>query len=103
MASSDILSICVDIDGYFASSASGCFTYICGQRWKSGKFLVLRKTIRQRLSAKLRALKEELRRRRHLSVAELGKWLRSVVQGYFNSTIMRFPGIWPVFEVFGYR
>jgi hypothetical protein len=33
---------------------------------------------------RLRALKEELRRRRHRSVAELGKWLRSVVQGYFN-------------------
>src|SRR5229473_2590438 len=60
------------------------FTHICGQTWKTGKFLLLRKTIHQRLSAKLRALKEELRRRRHLSVAELGKWLRSVVQGYFN-------------------
>src|SRR3989440_2141165 len=60
------------------------FTHICGQAWKTGKFLVLRKTIHQRLSAKLRALKEELRRRKHLSVAELGKWLRSVVQGYFN-------------------
>jgi RNA-directed DNA polymerase len=58
--------------------------HICGQTWKTGKFLVLRKTIHQRLSAKLRALKEELRRRRHLSVAELGKWLRSVVQGYFT-------------------
>src|SRR5271166_6337074 len=60
------------------------FTHICGQTWKTGKFLLLRKTIHQRLSAKLRALKEELRRRKHLSVAELGKWLRSVVQGYFN-------------------
>ena len=60
------------------------FTHICGQTWKSGKFLVLRKTIHKRLSAKLRALKEELRRRKHRSVAELGKWLRSVVQGYFN-------------------
>jgi RNA-directed DNA polymerase len=60
------------------------FTHICGQTWKSGKFLVLRKTIQKRLSTKLRALKEELRRRKHLSVAELGKWLRSVVQGYFN-------------------
>jgi RNA-directed DNA polymerase len=60
------------------------FTHICGQTWKSGKFFVLRKTIHKRLSAKLRALKEELRRRKHLSVAELGKWLRSVVQGYFN-------------------
>jgi RNA-directed DNA polymerase len=31
-----------------------------------------------------RALKEDLRRRRHLPMEELGKWLRSVVQGYFN-------------------
>ena len=60
------------------------FTHICGQSWKRGKFLVLRKTIHKRLSAKLQALKVELLRRRHLSVAELGKWLRSVVQGYFN-------------------
>ena len=60
------------------------FTHICGQTWKTGKFLVLRKTIHKRLSAKLRALKEELLRRRHLSLPELGKWLRSVVQGYFN-------------------
>jgi RNA-directed DNA polymerase len=60
------------------------FTHICGQTWKTGKFLVLRKTIHKRLAAKLRALKEELRRRKHLSVAELGKCLRSVVQGYFN-------------------
>ena len=60
------------------------FTHICGQTWKTGTFLVLRKTIHKRLSTKLRALGEELRRRKHLSVAELGKWLRSVVQGYFN-------------------
>jgi len=60
------------------------FTHICGQSWKTGKFLVLRKTIHKRLSVKLRALKEELRRRRHLPIEELGKWLRSVVQGYFN-------------------
>ena len=60
------------------------FTHICGQTRKTGKFLLLRKTIHQRLSTKMSALKEELRRRKHLSVAELGKWLRSVVQGYFN-------------------
>ena len=35
-------------------------------------------------SAKLNELKEELRRRWHQTVAELGQWLRSVVQGYFN-------------------
>src|SRR5467141_2044206 len=60
------------------------FTHICGQSRKRGKFLVLRKTIRQRFSAKLRELKEELRRRWHLPVTDLEKWLRSVVQRYFN-------------------
>src|SRR6267378_5146379 len=60
------------------------FTHICGQSRKRGKFLILRKTIRQRFSAKLRELKEELRRRWHLPVTDVGKWLRSVVQGYFN-------------------
>jgi RNA-directed DNA polymerase len=39
------------------------FTHICRQTWKTGKFLVLRKTTHERLSAKLGALKEELRRR----------------------------------------
>jgi RNA-directed DNA polymerase len=60
------------------------FTHICGQSRKNGKFLVLRKTVRKRLLAKLKELKEELRRRWHQPVVELGKWLRSVVQGYFN-------------------
>ena len=60
------------------------FTHICGQSRKNGKFLVLRKTVRKRLLAKLKELKEELRRRWHEPVEELGKWLRRVVQGYLN-------------------
>ena len=60
------------------------FTYICGQSKKSGKFLVLRKTVRKRLLAKLKQVKDELRTRMHRPLAEVGKWLRSVVQGYFN-------------------
>jgi len=60
------------------------FTHICGQTRKHGRFLVLRKTVRKRLLAKLKELQAELRRRWHEPVAELGKWLRSVVQGYFN-------------------
>jgi hypothetical protein len=60
------------------------FTHICGQTKKTGKFIVLRKTIRKRLLAKLKELKEELRKRWHQPVDELGRWLRSVVQGYFN-------------------
>ena len=40
--------------------------------------------MRKRLLTKLNELKEELRQRWHESVAELGRWLKSVVQGYFN-------------------
>jgi group II intron reverse transcriptase/maturase len=60
------------------------FTHICGQARKNGKFLVLRKSIRKRLLAKLKQVKDELRKRMHQPLAEVGKWLRSVVQGYFN-------------------
>jgi group II intron reverse transcriptase/maturase len=60
------------------------FTHMCGQTRKTGRFIVKRKTIRKRLSGKLKELKEELRRRWHQPVAEVGKWLRSFVRGYFN-------------------
>jgi hypothetical protein len=60
------------------------FTHICGQTRKDGKFLVLRKTIRKRLLAKLKQVKEELWRHMHQPLAEVGKWLKSVVRGYFN-------------------
>jgi group II intron reverse transcriptase/maturase len=60
------------------------FTHLCGTTRKTGRFIVKRKTIRKRLSAKLSELKEELRRRWHQPVAEVGKWLKSVVQGHFN-------------------
>jgi len=60
------------------------FTHMCGKTRRTGRFIVKRKTIRKRLSAKLSELKEELRYRWHQPVAEVGKWLKSVVQGYFN-------------------
>ena len=59
-------------------------THICGKTWKNGKFIVMRKTIRKRLIAKLNQVKAALRRRMHQPLAEVGRWLRSVVQGYFN-------------------
>jgi group II intron reverse transcriptase/maturase len=49
-----------------------------------GRFSVRRTTIRKRMRAKLRNLKQELRRRMHDPVPETGGWLKSVVQGYFN-------------------
>jgi group II intron reverse transcriptase/maturase len=60
------------------------FTHISGKTRKTGRFIVKRKTIQKRLSAKLGELKQELRRRWHQPISEVGKWLRSVVQGYFN-------------------
>jgi hypothetical protein len=60
------------------------FTHMCGKTRKTGQFIVKRTTIRKRLSAKLTEVKVELRRRWHQPVVEVGKWLRSVVQGYFN-------------------
>ena len=58
------------------------FTRICG-RTRNGKFALRRKTRRDRLRAKLRELKETLRRRLHAAIDEQGAWLRQVVRGYF--------------------
>ena len=58
-------------------------TFICGKS-RRGKFLLKRKTRRDRMRAKLRVIKEEMRQRMHHSIAEQGKWLGSVVRGYFN-------------------
>ena len=59
------------------------FTHICGTTRK-GRFTVRRKTMRTRLRAKLRHVKEQLRQRWHESVPALGRWLRRVVAGYCN-------------------
>jgi RNA-directed DNA polymerase len=58
------------------------FTHICA-RTRSGKFLLVRRTVRKRMSATLLRVRDELMRRRHLSVPEQGRWLGAVVRGYF--------------------
>ena len=58
------------------------FTFICG-RSRSGKFLIKRKSRRDRMRARLKEIKEELQRRRHQPIPEQGKWLAQVVRGYF--------------------
>jgi group II intron reverse transcriptase/maturase len=57
------------------------FTHCCSKTRKGG-FSVLRLTVRQRWQAKLRVLKEELRRRMHLPIQEQGAYLRSVIRGH---------------------
>src|ERR1700719_343035 len=59
------------------------FTSICGKS-RGGKFLIKRKTRRDRMRAKLQEVKKALRRCMHQSIPEQGKWLRQVVRGYFN-------------------
>ncbi len=58
------------------------FTFICGKS-KQGKFLLCRKSRRDRMQAKLKQVKEELRKRRHQTIPEQGKWLRQVVGSFF--------------------
>jgi len=59
------------------------FTMICGQS-RRGKFLLWPKSRRDRLQAKLLAVKEEMRRRMHQPIPRQGEWLRGVVSGWFN-------------------
>ncbi|NPV92758.1 MAG: group II intron reverse transcriptase/maturase [Firmicutes bacterium] len=58
------------------------FTHICG-RSRKGNFRLRRKSRRDRVRAKLREIKAELRRRMHHSIPEQGKWLRQVITGFF--------------------
>ena len=57
------------------------FTHICG-KGKGGQFWLKRITISKRLRAKLKQVKDQLKRRRHLPIPEQGKWLASVVRGH---------------------
>jgi len=76
------------------------FTHICGKNGL-GRFAVRRETIRKRMGAKLRQLKQELRRRMHDPVRQTGQWLKSVVQGYFNYYAV--PGNLDSLSVFRHR
>jgi group II intron reverse transcriptase/maturase len=53
-------------------------------RTRKGGFTVRRRTIGERLRAKLKEVKAKLRQRRHDPIPEVGQWLRSVVQGYIQ-------------------
>ena len=73
------------------------FTHFCGVTRK-GKFMVCRTTMRKQFTAKLQAVKAELRHRMHDSLVEQGLWLRSVVLGYFAYHAI--PGNWDAIGAF---
>jgi group II intron reverse transcriptase/maturase len=60
------------------------FTHICAKTRKTGRFKLKRITDSKRTRAKLREVKTELRRRRHLPIPEQGRWLASVLRGHCN-------------------
>jgi RNA-directed DNA polymerase len=59
------------------------FTHISGKN-SLGRFTVRRRTIRKRMRGKLRQIGRQLRMRLQDPVPQTGKWLQTVVQGYFN-------------------
>lgn len=59
------------------------FTHISGQT-REGRFMVVRRTQRERGIAKLRAIRAVLRKRRHRPVAQTARWLKSVLQGHYR-------------------
>ncbi|MBV9196346.1 MAG: hypothetical protein JO168_19590 [Solirubrobacterales bacterium] len=76
------------------------FTHICTKD-RRGRFALRRVTDKKRLRRKLRAVKEELKRRRHLPVPEQGRWLRSVVQGHYRYYAV--PGNIAAITTFGFQ
>jgi RNA-directed DNA polymerase len=77
------------------------FTHYCGKRRKDGAFIVWRETAKQRMVAKLQAIKMELTRLRHTPVALVGEWLRKVVAGYYQYHAV--PGNLPRLNLFRWR
>ncbi len=67
------------------------FTHRCGISPK-GHFTIWRQTERKRLEAKLRQVKQELRRRMHDPVPEVGEWLGRVLNGFYQYHAV--PGNW---------
>ena len=59
------------------------FTFLCGKS-RRGNFLLKRKTRRDRAVAKLKEVKDELRRRMHQPIPGQGMWLRQVVTGFYG-------------------
>jgi group II intron reverse transcriptase/maturase len=60
------------------------FTHICGKNHITGHFMVYRKTIGKRMAAKLKDIRRKLRKSLHAATGDTGKWLKSVVRGYFQ-------------------
>ena len=59
------------------------FQHLCGKNGQ-GRFEVRRITDGKRRRKKLLELKQEIRRRMHAPIAQVGEWLQSVLRGYYQ-------------------
>jgi len=68
------------------------FVFIGGKS-RQGRFQLQRKTRRDRMRARLRAVKEQRRRRMHQPIPVKGDWLRQAVTGFFAYHRDQLPGV----------
>lgn len=73
------------------------FTHISGKT-RRGDFTIHRKTARKKFQAKLKDLKLKLKRCMHAALPQVGKWLQSVVRGWFRYNAV--PGNYPRLQQF---
>jgi len=59
------------------------FTHYCG-KLRNGRFMVKRRSVRKKMGGKLQQIHATLRRKMHSPLAKQGRWLKMVVQGWFN-------------------
>jgi group II intron reverse transcriptase/maturase len=60
------------------------FTHRCGETHKNRRFTVIRNTMAKRLGAAVLKTGQKLKEMRSLPIAEQGRWLGSVVRGWFQ-------------------
>jgi len=60
------------------------FTHICTRARRNGKFQIRRQTMARRQRTKIKAIAQELKYRREQPIAEQGRWLQSVLRGYYG-------------------
>ena len=73
------------------------FTHLCGKT-RNGAFTIQRQSMAKKMRAKLQEIKASLARRLHENVSVTGRWLRSVVQSWFNYHAV--PGNFPCLDQF---
>ncbi|VAW76146.1 Retron-type RNA-directed DNA polymerase [hydrothermal vent metagenome] len=60
------------------------FTHVCARKRKTKTFIVKRLSIKKRLRERLKVVYDLLLKNRHKPIEKQGRWLRSVVLGFYN-------------------